>query len=1309
MKKLKLLFTTLALLVGGGVNSASAVTGSELTATTTDCFLYSVGAEKYLTAGDWWGTHATVSTAGMDLDLTKINDGVYTIGTRQAGSRFLSGVWMDGSSMNFTFNEVDATNHYYTISYIDGETTKYLYYTGSTVEGMETAPTTNIGYWQVVTRANFLSSLSGATKDAPKDATGAIYNAGFFCLDYATVKNTNFPVTRSWQGTQLTDTWGYRGNESGVNGSNYCVEQYSKTFDNYQELTGIPLGMYVLKNQGFYKGDNPGYLYANNKQVALTKITVTPDAPEGYTNNDLQRASYAFGIADLYHNEAPTVLVTDGTLRIGTKAETGTNTWYCFDNFTLSYLGTPSYTNAYDATDYISNPSFSSAYTTGWTLDGTAPNDYNSEYGSYENYHRIGGLHQDLTGLPNGVYKVTMQAAVRYDGQTTGTFNLYATTSNGTTKSPSTVAAHTNFATMASTMAGDETFARIEVYAIVTDGKLTIGHYESEANTWPVFDNYTLTYYGEDLAAAAAALTAEANKLNPKITALSTSDLKTELNNFYTSISNASYSTLAEYITAIQKVDVKLEELNDANALYIAAKAIADVAYIETTSGSHTTYNTALSSFITSVVDSNADGEVDAAEGALKTAIKTYISGAKPTSESDYFDITCLIVNPNFDNNTTDGWTYTKDGGTNAAAYTCNEFYNNTFNFYQELTGLPNGSYQLSVQAFCRPGGNGNTTSGAYYDYYNGINNVTAELYINTQSSKVGNIYSYKDNTTGAKTNDFHCTGLGDDNYWVPNNMEGASGYFADGAYVTETAARVTDDDSGKLRIGFRDGTLTAAQWTIFDNFKLYYYGPSLMRYYQQYLPQLEDQIADDYLNNAAYDILKTGQTERTALVTANSVEAETLSTEAELQQAIDDITTARDNFDAAKTAYDNLNTAATSYAYNIGDGVFQMSSEQQTIFDNAVNTATTMYSTGTASKADVMTQIAAIANAYVLIAPNSEKRYWVSIVEDGKDWNGNAITFIAGGRNGEGNYAIKYLTTSNANLCQAIKFTATTGNKYKMSVLNADGTEQYLTTNSLAYGSNKNQIRMTDDASKALEVEIKATSTSGQFQLYNTEADAVIANNNNNDMYTANSCNFTIAEASQASVEINIDGGIQYATRIFPFAPTTWPNGVVAYSCEAASDDVLTLEKVATPAANVPYILFAENGSSGSVSGFGTAGATSYTAGWLTGVYEKTDAPVGSYVLQNNNDKVAFYLVAEDEQPEVGANRCYLNWVESGAGARAFYFPENNATAIKAIDALTSGKAEIFNASGVQIPALQKGMNIIRTADGKSQKVMVK
>ena len=109
-----------------------------------------------------------------------------------------------------------------------------------------------------------------------------------------------------------------------------------------------------------------------------------------------------------------------------------------------------------------------------------------------------------------------------------------------------------------------------------------------------------------------------------------------------------------------------------------------------------------------------------------------------------------------------------------------------------------------------------------------------------------------------------------------------------------------------------------------------------------------------------------------------------------------------------------------------------------------------------------------------------------------------------------------------------------------------------------------------------------------------------------------------------------------------------------------------------------------------------------------LTGVYETTLAPVGSYVLQKNDNKVGFYQVAEDKQPTITANHAYLT-APAGAEARVAFFFDDETTGINAINALIGGNAEIFDANGRAQQRLVKGMNIIRTKDGKVQKVMVK
>ena len=251
--------------------------------------------------------------------------------------------------------------------------------------------------------------------------------------------------------------------------------------------------------------------------------------------------------------------------------------------------------------------------------------------------------------------------------------------------------------------------------------------------------------------------------------------------------------------------------------------------------------------------------------------------------------------------------------------------------------------------------------------------------------------------------------------------------------------------------------------------------------------------------------------------------------------------------------------------------------------------------------------------------------------------------------------------------------------------------------------GSNE-QIRTTDDASKALEVEIKATTTDGQFQLYNTAASKLIANNNNNDVYTANSANFTIAEAAQASITINTTAA-GWGTVILPFAQEL-PAEVKAYTCSAVDGNKLTLVEANALEANKPYLI--EGAWDETVTGDAQGTALTYTEGLFTGVYTATAAPVGSYVLQLKNEKLGFYKVAEGKQPNAGANRAYLT-VPAAEAREAFFFGDGETTAIQALKALSEGNAEIYDVNGVRQNTLVKGMNILKMSDGSIRKVMVK
>lgn len=194
---------------------------------------------------------------------------------------------------------------------------------------------------------------------------------------------------------------------------------------------------------------------------------------------------------------------------------------------------------------------------------------------------------------------------------------------------------------------------------------------------------------------------------------------------------------------------------------------------------------------------------------------------------------------------------------------------------------------------------------------------------------------------------------------------------------------------------------------------------------------------------------------------------------------------------------------------------------------------------------------------------------------------------------------------------------------------------------------------------------------------------------NMSTDKYVVLQLNITFAAKASATLAVT---DAKYGTFIAPF-DVALPAGVSAYKAEGiGADNVITLTEVSSIKACVPYVVYAESSVSEKFSGWSFTTANEFTEGLLTGVYSAISAPVGSYVLQNQDGKVGFYHV-EDVLPTVAANRCYLT-APAGTEAKAIFF--DNATAISAIEALASGKAEIYNLNGVKLNGLQKGINIV-------------
>ena len=212
--------------------------------------------------------------------------------------------------------------------------------------------------------------------------------------------------------------------------------------------------------------------------------------------------------------------------------------------------------------------------------------------------------------------------------------------------------------------------------------------------------------------------------------------------------------------------------------------------------GSNTLYWSGTGTDLT--LDANAPAEGSEANAQWRL-VKI---GTEDASENNPLDMSYLITNPDFDARgdqnglgAVKGWNGSP-GADGRHYVSCAEKYNTDFDVYQEKKGLPKGRYRLSCQGFYRAGGGDSKDK----DTKNAI------LYANAEETPLMNILEEEGN------------------YSVkPNNMAQAQESFSAGLYK-DNSVEVTVVD-GTLRFGIKKSKQIAADWTIFDTFRLEYLG----------------------------------------------------------------------------------------------------------------------------------------------------------------------------------------------------------------------------------------------------------------------------------------------------------------------------------------------------------------------------------------------------------------------------------------------------------------------------------------------------
>ena len=272
----------------------------------------------------------------------------------------------------------------------------------------------------------------------------------------------------------------------------------------------------------------------------------------------------------------------------------------------------------------------------------------------------------------------------------------------------------------------------------------------------------------------------------------------------------------------------------------------------------------------------------------------------------------------------------------------CAERFNTTFDVYQTIS-VPNGLYKVEVQGFYRNGGYADAAA----KHVDGSEQLLAAVYANTAETPLQSIFTEAGQLDAGVTTD------GIDGKF-PNSMANASAFFSAGLYnnVVENVAVV----DGTLTVGVRKSEAVTNDWSIFDNFRITYYGEieDLTVYKEAYDAAL---AAAQAALAAEANAVVTGE-ERTALdgaITDNTTIEETkdgyTAATTALNAATSTFTSAVAAYQAledTKAEYESFDTAPYKYA----------SSTKKAAIQEAIDVEATSAADATAKKDAILTAV---------------------------------------------------------------------------------------------------------------------------------------------------------------------------------------------------------------------------------------------------------------------------------------------------------------------------------------------------------------
>ena len=342
-------------------------------------YIYNVGLGMFLCGGSDWGAHAAVGLPGVEIELQDaglngagqqkyyIETGLYNGDNHWLNYRgYMDAPQIDG----FAFVPVEGKERVYHIvqgDYTDvhmgwdpfastDERRNNELTVGTECRNLDVNDLT--AQWKLVTREERDALIEKASLTNPVDLTHFILSPGF---------NQRESVNDVWSFSGGSKVWEY-----GANRADFVVEAFNcPTADVNQMISGLPVGVYKVSVNGFYRAGNPdvqinlepnsvAYLYAGGEEndVLLPNIlSESGNAPgEGskYTSEDgveyeipgtgieacEQAANYfRSGLYSVYTVVEKAEEEEDLVIGVLKDTQEIVDDWVVFDNFRIFYYG----------------------------------------------------------------------------------------------------------------------------------------------------------------------------------------------------------------------------------------------------------------------------------------------------------------------------------------------------------------------------------------------------------------------------------------------------------------------------------------------------------------------------------------------------------------------------------------------------------------------------------------------------------------------------------------------------------------------------------------------------------------------------------------------------------------------------------------------------------------------------------------------------------------------------------------------------------------------------------------------------------